>query len=80
MLLMRRVFDACPEIDVIHAELWHANGRPMMFEQMTDGVKNILAGVLRRGPKLPRTSPCTPWRWRPKAPGAGPGAAGPRLS
>ncbi|MFD8751936.1 hypothetical protein ACFV0O_13280 [Kitasatospora sp. NPDC059577] len=51
VLLMRRVFDACPEIDVIHAELWHANGRPMMFEQMTDGVKNILAGVLRRGPQ-----------------------------
>lgn len=49
VLLMRRVFDACPEVDAIHAELWHANGRPMVFEQMTDGVKNLLAGVLRRG-------------------------------
>lgn len=48
VLLMRRVFDACPEIDVIHAELWHANGRPFVFQQMTEGVNNILAGVLRR--------------------------------
>ena len=28
VLLMRRVFDACPEIDLIHAELWQANGKP----------------------------------------------------
>lgn len=46
--LMRRLFDACPEVDLVHAELWQANDRPQQFQGVTNGVKTILAGVLRR--------------------------------
>ncbi len=48
VLLIRRVFDACPEADLVHAELWQADGRPRTLQDATDGVKNIRAGVLRR--------------------------------
>lgn len=46
--LIRRLFDACPEVDLIHAELWQANDRPQQVQGVTDSVKTILAGVLRR--------------------------------
>lgn len=46
--LMRRLFDTCPEVDLVHAELWQANDRPQQVQGVTDGVKTILAGVLRR--------------------------------
>ncbi|MFE0349447.1 P-loop NTPase family protein [Streptomyces griseoluteus] len=52
--LMRRLFDACPEVDLIHAELWQANDRPQQIQGVTDGVKTILAGVLRRSPATGR--------------------------
>ncbi len=48
VLLLRRLFDACPEADLIHAELWHANNRPRQVAGVTEGVKHIRAGVLRR--------------------------------
>jgi energy-coupling factor transporter ATP-binding protein EcfA2 len=49
VLLARRVFDACPEVDLVKAELWEPNQRPRRIGDVEDGVKNLRAGVLRRG-------------------------------
>ncbi len=48
VVLIRRLFDACPEADLVHAELWHANGKPRKILGATDGVKTLRAGALRR--------------------------------
>jgi hypothetical protein len=48
IVLMRRLFDACPEADLVHAELWQANGMPRKILGAVDGHKTLRAGVLRR--------------------------------
>ena len=54
VVLMRRLFDACPEADLIHAELWQANGKPRSILGATEGVKTLRAGVLRRARETSR--------------------------
>lgn len=44
VLLIRRLLDSCPEVDVADVEVWRANGRPVEI----DGHKRIRAGVLPR--------------------------------
>ena len=44
VVLMRRLFDACPEADLIHAELWQANGKPRSILGATEGVKLCALG------------------------------------
>ncbi|MFJ4732527.1 hypothetical protein ACIP6V_09585 [Streptomyces sp. NPDC088770] len=46
--LMRRLFDACPEVDFVHAQLWQANDRPHQVQEVTNSVKTVLAGGLLR--------------------------------
>lgn len=48
ILLARRLFDACPEADLVNAELWHANRRPLRVLDHNEGVKSLRAGVLPR--------------------------------
>jgi hypothetical protein len=44
----RRIFDRCPEADVVEATLWQANLRPRKLIDHEDGVKILRAGVLPR--------------------------------
>lgn len=48
MLLCRRLFDACPEADVVEAELWHAHARPYSIGEFSEGIKRVRAGVVPR--------------------------------
>lgn len=48
MLMCRRLFDACPEADVVEAELWHAHARPYAIGDISEGTKRIRAGVVPR--------------------------------
>ncbi|MFF7590307.1 hypothetical protein ACFZCK_22720 [Kitasatospora purpeofusca] len=48
IVLMRRLFDACPEADLVDAELWHAHNQPRRVVGITEGVKRLRAGALRR--------------------------------
>ncbi|MET8134118.1 hypothetical protein ABZV24_19540 [Streptomyces sp. NPDC005251] len=46
--LMRRLFDACPDVDLVHAQLWQANDRPHQVQEVTNSVKTVLADGLPR--------------------------------
>lgn len=46
--LAERVFDACPEADLVKVEIWHAHAQPRVISGISDGVKTLRAGVLRR--------------------------------
>jgi len=48
VLLARRLFDACPEADLINAELWQANQGPLRVLHHEEGVNSLRAGVLPR--------------------------------
>lgn len=48
MLMCRRLFDACPEADVVEAELWHAHARAYTIGEFSEGIKRIRAGVVPR--------------------------------
>lgn len=48
MLMCRRLFDACPEADVVEAELWHAHARPYAIGDFSEGIKRVRAGVVPR--------------------------------
>jgi hypothetical protein len=52
VLLARRVFDACPEIDQVNVEIWQANCEPAGGG--SDSTKSLRAGVLRRRPDIAR--------------------------
>ena len=52
VLLARRVFDACPEVDHVNVEVWSANCRTT--SPTHDDVKSLRAGVLRRRPAIAR--------------------------
>lgn len=52
VLLTRRVFDACPEVDHVNIEIWSANCRST--SPTRDDVKSLRAGVLRRRPTIAR--------------------------
>jgi hypothetical protein len=52
VLLARRVFDACPEVDHVNVEIWSANCRTTSLTH--DDVKSLRAGVLRRRPAIAR--------------------------
>jgi hypothetical protein len=49
VLLARRLFDACPEADMVEAELWQAHRKPMWVSNHYKGTKTLRAGVLPRG-------------------------------
>jgi hypothetical protein len=53
--LARRLFDACPEADLINAELWAPNRRPVHVLDHEQGVKNLRAGVLPRARRTARS-------------------------
>jgi hypothetical protein len=55
VLLARRLFDACPEVDLINAEVWQANRRPQRILDHEEGVKTLRAGVLPRGRETSRS-------------------------
>jgi hypothetical protein len=55
VLLCRRLFDACPEVDFVHAELWQANRRPVEVLGNVTGLKTIRAGVIRRRREISRS-------------------------
>jgi hypothetical protein len=48
ILLARRVFDACPEADVVQVEMWQANCQPIHVINHDEGVLTLRAGVLAR--------------------------------
>lgn len=50
VLMARRLFDACPEVDQVNVEVWQANGEPIE----PDGVKHLRAGVVPRPVKVAR--------------------------
>jgi hypothetical protein len=54
VLLAGRLFDACPEADLINAQLWQANRRPQLILGHEEGVKSLRTGVLPRGRAITR--------------------------
>ncbi|MGW3313612.1 hypothetical protein ACWDG9_44410 [Streptomyces sp. NPDC001073] len=49
-LLARRLFDACPEADVVDVQLWRPHGQPQRIHgtDFSDGHRTLLAGALLR--------------------------------
>lgn len=49
-LLARRLFDACPEADVVDVQLWHPHGQPQRIHgtDVSNGHRTLSAGVLLR--------------------------------
>ncbi|MFJ3644476.1 hypothetical protein [Streptomyces murinus] len=49
-LLVRRLFDACPEADVVDVQLWRPHGQPLRIHgtDVSDGHRTLSAGVLLR--------------------------------
>jgi HPt (histidine-containing phosphotransfer) domain-containing protein len=52
VMLARRLFDACPEVDRVDVEIWQANCTPT--SPTREDTKSLRAGVLRRAPEIAR--------------------------
>ncbi|WP_460528397.1 hypothetical protein [Flindersiella endophytica] len=48
VLVARRLFDACPEIDQVDIAIWQATRRPLRILDSEPGTKSLRAGVLKR--------------------------------
>jgi hypothetical protein len=54
VLLARRLFDACPDADLVHVEMWQANCKPLHVIDHDEGVLSLRAGVLPRAQSTSR--------------------------
>ena len=52
VMLARRLFDACPEVDRVDVAIWQANCRPT--SPTREDIKSLRAGVVRRAPDIAR--------------------------